>query len=68
MKRMLKMPSGRYLTAAEKNKKAIVPVKHLISNVQRKSSLISLKKLILAYFMIIAEPHMLKKERKNTNS
>ena len=35
LKRMLKIPRGMYLVAAEKHKKAIVPAMHLISNVQR---------------------------------
>ena len=35
LKRMLKIPRGRYLVAEVKHKKAIVPAQHLISNVQR---------------------------------
>ena len=68
LKMMKKMPRGRYLTAIEKMMNENVPIVHLRISVDFRSLGMSEKKFYFCCFTITADAHMLKKERKNTNS
>ena len=68
LKMIKKIPKGKYFTASEKTMKDTVPTAHRKISVHLSSLGISAKKLIFSLLMMRADAHILKKERKNTNS
>ena len=65
---MKKMPRGKYLTAMLKMMNEKVPMIERVISVARSSLGMSAKKLSFLYLTMAAEAHILKKERKKTNS